>query len=71
MTWFPHEPIDAVTYCILYRRASKLGEHWIQGAMQNGTKDASTNSREQSEMEDAFQKNRWLPLLEAQIQENL
>ena len=25
MAWFPHEPIDAVTCCILYSRVSKLG----------------------------------------------
>ena len=50
MAWFPHEPIDAVTCCIL---------SGLQGAIaqQNGTKETITDSREQSEIEAAFEKN--------------
>ena len=57
MAWFPHEPIDAVTNCILYSLVSKLG-NTIQGAIaqQNGTKDAFTESRERSEMELVLEK---------------
>ena len=48
-------------------------EHWIQRAIaqQNGTKDAFTESRERSEMEAPYEKKRWIPELEAQLQENL
>ena len=54
VAWFPHKPINAVSYCILY---SRVWEHWIQGAIaqQNGTKDAFTEPRERSETEAAFE----------------
>ena len=58
MAWFPHESIDAVTYCILCSRVKQAWEHWIQKAIaqQNGTKDAFTESSERSEMEAEFEK---------------
>ena len=60
MAWFPHGPTDAVTYCILSSRVSKLGNTGYKGAIaqQNGTKDAFTESRERSEMEAAFEKKK-------------
>ena len=57
MAWFPHKPIDVVTYCILFSRVNKAWEHWIQGviAQQSTIKETFTDSREQSEMEAAFE----------------
>ena len=52
MEWFPHEPIDAATYCFRYSRVNEPGN--TGDAQQIGTKDAFTESREQSEMEAAF-----------------
>ena len=54
-------PTRADRFCyVLYSLESRkqAWEHWIQGsiAQQNGTKDAFTESREQSEMEAAFEK---------------
>ena len=51
-----------VLYSIQSRERAR--EHWEPGAFaqQNGTKDAFTESREQSEMEAAFEK-RWIPAL--------
>ena len=58
MAWFPQELIDVATYCFRYSRVSELGNTWGQWAVaqQNGTKDAFTKSRDQSEVEAAFEK---------------
>ena len=50
---------DRCCYVLFYSQPHKQArEHWIQGAIaqQNGTKDTFTDSREQSEMEAAFEK---------------
>ena len=59
MAWFPLEPIDAVTYCILYSRVRKLGNTGYKGPSHSRTaqKTPFTESRERSEMEAAFEKN--------------
>ena len=58
MTWFLHEPIDVVTYCIRCSRGNKLGNTWIQGAShgRKAKKKPSLIYFEQSEMEAAFEK---------------
>ena len=50
-----------VMYSLKSRK--QAGEHWIQGAIaqQNGTKETFTDSREQSEMEAAFEKKAGSP----------
>ena len=37
MAWFPHEPIDVVTYCILCSRVSKLGNTGYKGPSHSRT----------------------------------
>ena len=37
MAWFPHEPIDAVACCILYSRASELGNTGCKGPSHSRT----------------------------------
>ena len=37
MAWFPHDPIDAVTYLILCRRVTKLGNTGYKGPLDRRT----------------------------------
>ena len=57
--------------CILCSHVSKLGNHWGQRAIaqQSGAEDAFTESHEQPELEAAFEKKRWIPMLDVQVQE--
>ena len=70
VVWLPHELIDVATECIRYSRVGEIGNTGDRAiAQHNGTKDALTESREQSEMEAAFAKH-WIPKLQVQVQEN-
>ena len=59
-----------VLYSILSRK--RAWEHWGQRtiAQEHSKGDVLTKLREQSEVEAAFEKKRWIPLLEVQLQEN-
>ena len=69
MAWFPHEPIDAVTYSLQSRE--QAWEHWIQGAIaqQNAQKTHSLNHVSDQKWK-LHLKRRWIPLVEFQLQEN-
>ena len=58
MAWFAHEPIDAVTCCILYSRVSELGNTGckVPSHCRTAQKDAFTETRERSEMDAAIEK---------------
>ena len=72
MTWFPHEPIDAVTCYIRYSRVIELGNTGDKGPSHSSTaqETALTESRERSEVEAAFLKKRWIQWHEVQLQDN-
>ena len=71
LAWFPHELIDAVTYCILCSRASALGNtgHKVPSHSRKVQKTPSLNhviDRKGS----CIWKKSWIPQLEVQLQEN-
>ena len=59
LTWFPHEPIDAVTCCTRHSRVSGLGNIGDKRPSRSSTAQETslTKSDERSEMDAAFRKN--------------
>ena len=71
MAWFPHEPIDAVTYCLLCSRVSKLAITGYKELSHSRTAQKTLSLiHENSRKWKLHLRKRWITQLEVQLQEN-